>query len=56
MGGFDSKTSLSGKLSFYLQEIQNPLSTRPSGGFGLKIFDADDGLQYYYSGTYSITV
>lgn len=47
-GGFDSKTSMGGTFSFYMQEIQNPFTTQETGKFGLEIFDANGGLQYNF--------
>lgn len=32
-GGFDSKTSTGGKLSFFMQEILNPFTTMETGKF-----------------------
>lgn len=32
-GGFDSKTSTGGKLSFFMKEILNPFTTKQTSGF-----------------------
>ena len=47
-GGFDSKTSTGGQLSFFMQEILNPFTTKETGNFNIEIFDSVGGLQYNY--------
>jgi len=56
MGGFDSKTSNGKNLSFYLQDIMNPLTTKETGSFRLQIYDATGGMQYNYEEEYSLAV
>ena len=52
-GGFDSKTSMGGKFSFYMQEILNPFTTLETGNFKMDIYDEKEGLQYNYQGNYT---
>lgn len=52
-GGFDSKTSMGGKFSFYMQEILNPFTTLETGNFKMDIYDEKEGLQYTYQGNYT---
>lgn len=47
-GGFDSKTSMGGKFSFFMQEIQNPFTTLETDNFKMDIYDEKEGLQYTY--------
>lgn len=55
-GGFDSKVSKTGKFSFYLQDIQNPLTTQETGSFGLSVLDGTGGLQYYFEQSFTLTI
>ena len=38
-GGFDSEQYVGGQFSFYISEIKNPFTTKPTGNFGFEIFD-----------------
>lgn len=51
-GGFDSKTSMGGEFSFFMQEILNPFTTKETADFEMTIYDEDGGLQYLYQGSY----
>ena len=55
-GGFDSKTSAGGKLSFFMQDILNPFTTKKTSAFNIEIYDSVGGLQYNYQKSYTTTV
>jgi len=49
--GFDSATFTAGEFRFYISEVQNPFTTDESGKFGMKVYDKNSELQYYFNGT-----
>lgn len=55
-GGFDSEQYVGGEFSFYISEIKNPFTTKPSSSFGFEIFDKQGGLQYSFTGDFTIEV
>ena len=55
-GGFDSEQYVGAEFSFYVSEIKNPFTTKPSANFGMEIYDKYGGLQYYYDGEFNIEV
>ena len=55
-GGFDSEQYVGGEFSFYISEIKNPFTTKPSASFHMEIQDSQGRLQYHYPDEFSLSV